>query len=498
MASTLVMKAQAMVLERVGPDLYASGPTVSQDYLSFKQVLQEVGIQRLILVNGPGGDLWTGMQVARLVRDKGIKTLVSGHCMSACSLIFMAGQERAFASGHSPGITMVGIHGAHLQGTKRIDPQLQPQIYAWYKQQMGDKFDSTVINQALYDIQEASGFLRLRELERNTDQRRVPWFCPTGQTPFDQCQQHHGKDAYTLGIVTQRQTETLTLPESMKPKLGFYGRPLAHATQDRGEQLIDAICTDRSLCKTMARQTMQKYWDYNNHKALAIGWGNKGFGYWWGADDAGIAMLRALYQCNHAKNNPKLCRLVAVNDHELLQFYIHEPLQSEALLQNIKTPETGTLEKDEPGGNTPTKLRLSNEITGMTPRALHGIERWDTPDLVNAIVRQDRFTLIDVSPTGPMIPRSLNFVHGGLSFANESQETAYEERFRNMLNAAVPDPQQPVVFYCASSQCWLSVNAAMRAQKLGYTNIKWYRGGIQAWIGAGLPTVNRLPVAVLN
>jgi len=60
--------SQAMTLERVGSDLYATGPTVDQDFLSFKEALAKGGVQRLVLVNAPGGDLWTGMQVARMVQ----------------------------------------------------------------------------------------------------------------------------------------------------------------------------------------------------------------------------------------------------------------------------------------------------------------------------------------------------------------------------------------------------------------------------------------------
>ncbi len=48
--------------------------------------------------------------------------------------------------------------------------------------------------------------------------------------------------------------------------------------------------------------------------------------------------------------------------------------------------------------------------------------------------------------------------------------------------------QMPLVFYCQSNHCWLSYNAALRAIKLGYTQVLWYRGGIEAWEQAGLPT----------
>ena len=45
-----------------------------------------------------------------------------------------------------------------------------------------------------------------------------------------------------------------------------------------------------------------------------------------------------------------------------------------------------------------------------------------------------------------------------------------------------------MIFFCLSAECWLSHNAALRATALGYANILWYRGGIEAWQQAGLPT----------
>lgn len=494
---------QAMTLERVNNDLYATGPTVDQDFLSFKEAFAKGGIERLILVNGPGGDLWTGMQVARMVQEAKIKTVVSGTCMSACSLIFMGGQERAFGSGHLPRVTMIGIHGAHNKDTKQVNNQAMPQMYALYKQQMGEKFDPEVINQALYDIKEAYGFLRIRELQRNQEKDRTPWFCPTSQTPFDQCQQHSGKDAYSLGVVTQTQTEALELPVSMQTQIEFYGQKLPKESidlQERTGKLIETICAGDPTCQTVADGAMKNYLKSNSNKAIAIGWNKPGYGARWGEDNPGIAMLRALYRCNHAPKNPKLCRLLAVNEHELLSFYEDKQRQTTTLLKALKAPTQDVIQKEreEPGTDTPSKMRVGNRVTGMTPKSLESIQRWDTAELVTAVMQTDPPVLIDVAAGGQMIPGALNIIHAGLAFDDEKQESAYAERFRLMLLAAAPNLNQPVVFYCASSECWLSVNAAMRARQLGYSQVIWYRGGINAWIQAGLPTIGRVPVAVLN
>ena len=128
LALWMVGQLQAMTLERVENDLYATGPTVDEDFLNFREAFEKGGIQRLILVNAPGGDLWTGLRVARMVQEAKISTVVSGYCMSACSLIFLAGENRSFGTGHLPRMTMVGIHGPHDKISKNVLHSAMPEM----------------------------------------------------------------------------------------------------------------------------------------------------------------------------------------------------------------------------------------------------------------------------------------------------------------------------------------------------------------------------------
>lgn len=495
--------AQAMTLERAGADLYATGPTVDRDYVAFKTAFAQGGIERLILVNAPGGDLWTGMQVAHMVQAHAIKTVASGPCMSACSLIFMAGKERAFGTGNLPRTTQIGIHGAHDVATQKVNTQHMPQMYALYKTQMGDKFDAAVIRQALYELQDASGMLTLRELERTTPEQRTARFCPSRLTPAAQCVQHEGKDAFTLGVVTQTHTEPLTLPKSMELVSGFFGRRLPEPQQDlqtRGQALAAQVCEGRFLCERQASGLIGQYLAATQHRAIAVGLNTWGYGSRWGMDDPGSAMLMALYQCNHVANNPKLCRLVSVDDNELLLYYEEVDTHSAQALKNLPTPEPVEvhLERTEIGGNTPSALKTDPWLHGMTPARLNGIARIDTAELASLLTGPAKPVLIDVDLIGGMLPGALNMIHAGLALPDEQADAALQTRFRKMLQAAAPDLAQPVVFYCAHSECWQSVNAAMRAQRIGYTQVLWYRGGAQAWKRAGLPLTGRVPVAVVR
>lgn len=64
-----------------------------------------------------------------------------------------------------------------------------------------------------------------------------------------------------------------------------------------------------------------------------------------------------------------------------------------------------------------------------------------------------------------------------------------QQQFSQVMQQGTQGRKETVlVFYCLSTNCWMSYNAALRAINAGYTNVLWYRGGIEAWKAAGLPT----------
>jgi PQQ-dependent catabolism-associated CXXCW motif protein len=57
---------------------------------------------------------------------------------------------------------------------------------------------------------------------------------------------------------------------------------------------------------------------------------------------------------------------------------------------------------------------------------------------------------------------------------------------RGLKQASGSDLNKPLVFYC-SHHCWMSWNAAKRAETLGYTHVLWYPDGTQGWQAASYP-----------
>ncbi|MFJ5550970.1 rhodanese-like domain-containing protein [Streptomyces sp. NPDC093225] len=53
--------------------------------------------------------------------------------------------------------------------------------------------------------------------------------------------------------------------------------------------------------------------------------------------------------------------------------------------------------------------------------------------------------------------------------------------------ALLPDLDAAIVTYCSNPACPNSGQVADRLTRLGYTNVRKYREGIQDWVEAGLP-----------
>ncbi len=140
-------------------------------------------------------------------------------------------------------------------------------------------------------------------------------------------------------------------------------------------------------------------------------------------------------------------------------------------------------------GVAPTSQLHSGPMHGPTPASIPGGQVITTKGLVELIQGgQTPFLLFDVLGGQEVIPGAQFAVpaHQPGSFNDQTQQ-----EFGGYLQQATSgNKQTPLVFYCQSTQCWMSYNAALRAINMGYTNVLWYRGGIEAWKMAGMQTQN--------
>jgi hypothetical protein len=85
-----------------------------------------------VWLNSPGGNLFAGMQLGRIIRKHGAsthivnyRTLLPGECYSACSLAFLGGVYRFANNG-----AHYGVHRASLQAGPRADGDLGQDLSA--------------------------------------------------------------------------------------------------------------------------------------------------------------------------------------------------------------------------------------------------------------------------------------------------------------------------------------------------------------------------------
>jgi PQQ-dependent catabolism-associated CXXCW motif protein len=138
-------------------------------------------------------------------------------------------------------------------------------------------------------------------------------------------------------------------------------------------------------------------------------------------------------------------------------------------------------------GVQPTRQLHNGQMHGPTPASIPGGQLVTTKGLVALVQgRQTPFMLFDVLGGPKTLPNAIPAAF----LAQPGQfNDQISQQFGQMLQQATQGRKDvPLVFYCLSTQCWMSYNAALRTINLGYTNVLWYRGGIEAWEQAGLPT----------
>ena len=143
--------------------------------------------------------------------------------------------------------------------------------------------------------------------------------------------------------------------------------------------------------------------------------------------------------------------------------------------------------EDKDWGIPPQDVIRKGSYHGPTPVTLPGATVVATHALAQSLQGNSKPVLINVL-TGSWV----NALPSSVWLSGAGQGTGFDDPTQTRMAKRLDeltggDKTKPVVFYCLSSECWLSYNAALRAQRLGYTNVGWYRGGVDSWKAAGLP-----------
>ena len=148
----------------------------------------------------------------------------------------------------------------------------------------------------------------------------------------------------------------------------------------------------------------------------------------------------------------------------------------------------GYADESRDWGIAPTNRLRQQPYHAPTPVEIPGAQVVQTRQLQAMLAGPGSPILIDVlSEDGHVTLAGAVWLSGfgrGASFVDPAQSTLTQL----LAQLSGGDKQRALVFFCASAQCWLSYNAALRAVAAGYGKVYWYRGGVDAWTAAGLLT----------
>ena len=137
-------------------------------------------------------------------------------------------------------------------------------------------------------------------------------------------------------------------------------------------------------------------------------------------------------------------------------------------------------------GVRPVSALHRGAMHGDTPTTIPGGRVIGTQALSASMrIRQNSVYVFHVLGQGPMLPGAVFAAQASNPGSFGDQTQAQMTQYLQQLTRG--NPNAMLVFYCSGPKCWMSYNAALRAINAGYRNVRWYRGGLQAWRMAGLP-----------
>ena len=205
-----LVPAGAMDVRVAGNQLVMGGGVSGDEIAKMRDTLpRNPQVDTVILQDSRGGDVWTAMRLGELFREKGYRTAVSGHCMSACVIIFLGGRERHFADGKPGNLTFLAVHTPTFSSDGIRDFKGSPsrgtrgRIFDWMSERIGTRGDLALLERGLAN-DDPKGLLYFFDAARSTRRDGVTVFQCQGaeKRKVADCEPVPGKSALQSGLIT--------------------------------------------------------------------------------------------------------------------------------------------------------------------------------------------------------------------------------------------------------------------------------------------------------
>lgn len=131
-------------------------------------------------------------------------------------------------------------------------------------------------------------------------------------------------------------------------------------------------------------------------------------------------------------------------------------------------------------GVAPQSTLNNGNVGGPTPASIPGGRVITTPEVLQMLKNPRAGALVlDTLGGQQRLPNAVSAVDAS---AGGSFDDRVQSQFESQLGQLTRGRKDaPIILYCSSINCWMSYNASLRAIHAGYTNVFWYRGGLEAW-----------------
>jgi hypothetical protein len=295
-------ETRAMNHNVVGNTLILSGEVVYQDLERAKKTLgANKNITHVVLRNSMGGNSWTGYRMGELFRERGLTAVVSGHCVSSCSRLFLGGKQRLFSDDFPASLTYVGFHGHYDFGTLNLEAVKKNDQAAWTKKFTDNKVDPKLLDRWI-NIERRAGDVRFYPSSVATRWKAQTFLCHGTESRRPNLCERIPTDALKEGIVTSR--ETYASPDASS--LPFKQREKQYPTTSYAA--LEDIAKLPAKSKS-AKRDYEQFLNATLPRAFAISRDTRTVA--WSAYNARSAEA-APETCNKKSASP--CRLYAVDE----------------------------------------------------------------------------------------------------------------------------------------------------------------------------------------